>query len=99
MKLSNVDVSLEMRVTGFIATATALLALALVAVGLNQIAALVAGFGFLAILERLRQLFTFFRSQQRHVACVVIACVALCALAAVCWTSYLGSPLYSRRSP
>ncbi|MCR6703014.1 MAG: hypothetical protein NVV68_18520 [Dokdonella sp.] len=97
METQEVDVLGETRVTSIIATVTVLVVLTLVAIGLNQIAALVAGLGFFAILERLRRLFVLFRSQRRHFACLAIVSIAMCAFAAVCWTVYLGSPLGGRR--
>lgn len=89
-----IDVPLETKVTSLIVMACAILALALIAAGLPQLAAVVGGLGYFAIVERLYRLFVLFRSRRRFAACVAVACVGLCALAAVCWVAYLASPLH-----
>jgi uncharacterized membrane-anchored protein len=96
---ANVDVSLETRLAGLIATAIAIATLVLITVGLNRVAAFVAGLGFLAIMERLHRLFFFFRGQRKLAACIVVACTAVCAFAAVCVVVYLVSPLHAHRAP
>lgn len=90
---SEMDVSLEIKVASLITIASAVLALAFIALSLPRFAAVIAGLGFFAIGERLYRLFVFFRRRHRFAACVAVAFVGLCAFAAVCGVAYLASPL------
>ena len=74
----------------------AVVVLSLLAFRLFISAAIVATFGFLAVLERSYRLFQHFRLQRNFGACAAAIGISLFAFAAVCWVVYLGIPIRVR---
>lgn len=97
--VSQVNVPTEVRAIGIAALLAALLVLAFLAFGLTTLAAFTAALGLLAVLERVHRLFHFFLGQRKYLLCILVAGIAVCAFAAVCWVVYLGTPLHSYRVP
>ena len=99
LAVPQVNIKGEAKAIGLVTTIAVVLVVAILSAGFVTPAAVVAGLGFIAVLERFQRLFRFFRRQRKFLACLCVVAGGLCAFAGFCWVVYLGTPLHTAGVP